>query len=82
MRLLKYLKFNTMTDNKKALLETLKFALRMALLIGLPMVAARAVWFTGETKAIFDVVFPIILPIVDKWVHEDPRIPIRGISPF
>jgi hypothetical protein len=68
--------------NKKTLWETAKFVIRMALLIGIPIGIAQVANLTGQWKAIFDVALPIALPIIDKWIHEDPKIPAKGIIPF
>lgn len=66
----------------KPLMETAKFVLRLALLAGLPYLVAHQVDLTGVWKDIVGVYLPILLPIIDKWVHEDDRIPARGIAPF
>jgi hypothetical protein len=68
--------------NKKTLWETAKFVIRMALLIGVPIGIAQVANLTGQWKTVFDVILPIILPIIDKWIHEDPRISANGIVPF
>lgn len=72
-----------MQDNqKKPLVETGKFVLRLALLIGLPLLVAHQADLKGVWADVVGVYLPILLPIVDKWIHEDPRIPAKGISPF
>ena len=67
---------------KPAIINTLKFILRIALLAGVPILISKSRDFTGDLKMVFDIILPIALPIIDKYIHEDPRIPIKGISPF
>ena len=67
---------------KPAIINTLKFILRVALLAGVPILISKSRDFTGDLKMVFDIILPIALPIIDKYIHEDPRIPIKGISPF
>lgn len=62
--------------------ETLKFMVRMALLILVPVFVAQAANLTGFWGNLVGVALPVLLPIVDKWVHEDERIPAKGILPF
>jgi len=67
---------------KPAIINTLKFILRVALLAGVPILISKSRDFTGDLKMVFDIILPIALPIIDKYIHEDPRIPIKGITPF
>ena len=67
---------------KSALWETVKFVVRMAILVVLPIAIAQVAKFTGDWKMVFDVILPIVLPVIDKWVHEDTRIPAKGLLPF
>lgn len=62
--------------------ETLKFMVRMALLILVPVFVAQAANLTGFWGNLVGVALPVVLPIVDKWVYLDDRIPARGIVPF
>lgn len=62
--------------------ETLKFVVRMALLILVPVFVAQAANLTGFWGQLVGVALPVVLPIVDKWVHLDERIPARGVLPF
>lgn len=63
-------------------INTLKFVVRLALLIGTPLLVAQVANLTGNWKTIFDTILPVMLPIIDKWVHEDDRINAKGIVPF
>ena len=67
---------------KPAIINTLKFILRVALLAGVPILISKSRDFTGDLKMVFDIILPIALPIIDRYIHEDPRIPIKGITPF
>lgn len=67
---------------KQAIINTIKFVLRVALLAGVPILISKSRDFTGDLKMVFDIILPIALPIIDKYIHEDPRIPIKGITPF
>ena len=67
---------------KPAIINTLKFIVRLALLAGVPILISKSADFTGDLKTVFDIVLPIVLPIIDRWIHEDTRIPIKGIIPF
>ncbi len=62
--------------------ETLKFVVRMAILILTPVLVAQTAELTGFWGNLVGVALPILLPVVDKWVHEDERIPARGVLPF
>lgn len=66
----------------KASIETLKFVARMALLILVPVFVAQAAELTGFWGNLVGVALPVVLPIVDKWIHEDERVPARGVLPF
>ncbi len=67
---------------KPAIINTLKFIIRLALLAGVPILISKSRDFTGDLKMVFDIILPIALPIIDRYIHEDPRIPIKGITPF
>jgi hypothetical protein len=66
----------------KTSIETLKFMVRMALLILVPVFVAQAANLTGFWGNLVGVALPVVLPIVDKWIYLDDRIPARGIVPF
>lgn len=67
---------------REAFINTFKFVLRVGLLVGIPILISKSADFTGDLKTVFDIVLPVALPIIDKWIHEDPRIPVKGIVPF
>lgn len=62
--------------------ETLKFVVRMAILILTPVLVAQTAGLTGFWGQLVGVALPVVLPILDKWVHEDERIPAKGVLPF
>lgn len=62
--------------------ETLKFVVRMAILILTPVLVAQTAELTGFWGNLVGVALPILLPIIDKWVYLDDRIPARGVLPF
>lgn len=62
--------------------ETAKFAVRIALLILVPMAVARIANLEGQWKMLADNILPVVLPILDRWIHLDPRIKARGLVPF
>lgn len=66
----------------KTSVETLKFMVRMALLILVPVFVAQAANLTGFWGNLVGVALPVLLPIIDKWIHEDERIPAKGVLPF
>lgn len=66
----------------KTAIETIKFVVRMALLILVPVFVAQAAELTGTWGTLVGVALPVLLPIIDKWVHQDERIPARGVLPF
>jgi len=68
--------------NGTAIWETVKFILRLALLAGLPLLIAEGAELTGNWKTVFDTVLPILLPILDKFIHENKNISANGIVPF
>ena len=72
----------TKDNRKQAAFEAGLFALRVALLVFVPILVQEAVSFTGVLKTLFDTVLPVLLPVVDKFVHEDNRIPANGLVPF
>lgn len=63
-------------------IETIKFVVRMALLILVPVLVAQAAELTGTWQTLVGVALPVLLPIIDKWIYLDERIPARGIVPF
>lgn len=65
----------------KATLETIKFLIRLLLLIGAPQVI---LYFTnaGGNWVYVANALSVLLPVIDKWVHEDERIPAKGLLPF
>ena len=62
--------------------ETLKFVVRMALLILVPVFVAQTAELTGFWGQLVGVALPVVLPIIDKWVYLDDRIPAKGVLPF
>lgn len=70
------------TESKKPLFETVKFVVRLALLVGLPIVVANLAKLEGDWAVVVGQILPVVLPILDKWVHEDSRIPFKGVAPF
>ena len=62
--------------------ETAKFALRIALLIIVPVAAGRLMNLEGEWKLVAENILPVVLPIIDRWIHLDPRIKAKGLLPF
>lgn len=69
-------------ERKKAIVETLKLGLRLGILIGLPLVVDWATHLHGTWGVVVGRVLPVVLPLVDKFVHEDPRVPASGVLPF
>lgn len=63
-------------------LETVKFAIRLALLVFTPVIVGRLMELDGTAKTIVENVLPLVLPVMDKWIHLDPRIKAKGIIPF
>jgi hypothetical protein len=61
--------------------ETLKFVVRIALLMVVPQVILALTNAGGNWVYVANVL-TVLLPIVDKWVHEDDRIPAKGLLPF
>ena len=70
------------TPEVSPVLETLKFVVRLGLLVGVPILISNVANLSGTWQTAFATVLPIVLPIVDKWVHEDTRIPAKGLLPF
>jgi hypothetical protein len=62
---------------KKAAWETLKFLVRIVILIGLPQLVLYLTNAGGNWVTVADA-----LSVIDKWVHEDSRIPAKGLLPF
>lgn len=67
--------------NKKALLETGKFILRLVILIGVPQLIA---WLTnaGGDWLIVANAISLLLPIADKFIHTNDNIKLNGVLPF
>lgn len=66
---------------KSAAWETLKFLVRIVILIGLPQLVAYLTNAGGDWVIVANAV-SVLLPVIDKWVHEDSRIPAKGLLPF
>ena len=66
----------------KPAMSTAKFTVRIGLLVVIPVLMGQLINVQGQWKILFDAVLPVLLPIIDKWVHEDERIPAKGILPF
>lgn len=65
-----------------AIIEAAKFTVRIGLLVFVPLLVQHVADFTGFWHSVFTYALPVALPIIDKWVHEDPRVPASGIVPF
>ena len=63
------------------MLETLKFVVRMVILIGVPQLILVLTNAGGDWVTVANAI-SVLLPIADKWVHEWDRIPAKGIIPF
>lgn len=59
--------------------ETIKFIIRMAILIGGPQLLT---WATSHPGSLWANVASVLLPVLDKWVHENDNIETTGIVPF
>lgn len=70
------------TNMKKTLLETLKFTARLALLVGVPIIVKYATNLQGNWGLVVGAVIPVLLPIIDKYIHENDNIKANGILPF
>lgn len=70
-----------MATPKKSWLELVKFVVRYVLLIGTPLLVKAVADLEGETGAFFSQILPIVLPYLDRLVHNNDRIPLNGISP-
>jgi hypothetical protein len=66
---------------KTAAVETLKFVVRIALLMVVPQVILALTDAGGNWIYLADWL-TVLLPVIDKWVHEDDRIPAKGLLPF
>ena len=65
---------------KKSLIETLKFVIRLIILVGIPQLI---LWLTkagGDWVTVANAL-SILLPIADKWVHVSP-LKANGLVPF
>lgn len=69
-------------NQKNHYIETAKFALRLALLVLVPIIVGRLMKLDGEWKMVVETLLPFVLPVVDRWIHLDPRIKARGLVPF
>lgn len=67
---------------KQPIIETAKFVARMVLFIAVPIIVSQAAELTGTWQTLVGVALPVLLPIIDKWIYLDERIPARGIVPF
>lgn len=65
----------------KATLETIKFLVRLVLLMGTPQLVLFLTNAGGNWVYVANAL-TILLPVIDKWVHEDERIPAKGLLPF
>jgi hypothetical protein len=67
-----------MKYNKQAIWETVKFILRMAILAGGPYLLA----WTANIPEPFREISAAVLPIIDKWAHENKDVKATGLVPF
>jgi hypothetical protein len=67
-----------MKFDQKSLWETAKFVARMAILVGLPL----ATEYLLSLEGVLGEIVAVILPILDKWVHENKSIKATGVVPF
>jgi hypothetical protein len=70
--------------NKSAIIAAVKEVLRLALFAGL---AAAAAWGTQQLSgmdpsSMVVVVGTVVLRFIDKYLHTNENIPIKGIAPF
>lgn len=66
----------------KSLKETLKFIARYVVLVGLPLAIHFAAGLTGLWGQLTSVEIPVLLPVIDKFLHENDNINVNGIVPF
>lgn len=66
----------------KHTLEALKEFARMALLSILPIIITSLEADQLDIKTVGITLIVAILRSMDKWVHENPSIPMDGISPI
>lgn len=59
--------------------ETIKFIIRMVILVGGPQLLA---WAATKPGSVWANVASAVLPILDKWVHENDNIGQKGLVPF
>lgn len=59
--------------------ETIKFVLRMLILIGGPQLLA---WATNNEGQVWANLVSVTLPVIDKWVHANDNVESKGIVPF
>ena len=62
--------------------ELLKFVLRYVVLVGGPVIVKQLTGLEGEWGAFFSRELPVVLPILDRYLHINKDIPVRGIVPF
>lgn len=67
-----------MKFDKQAVWETTKFIVRMAILVGVPLVGG---WLVNLPAPLSEIV-AVVLPILDKWAHESKDIKANGLLPF
>lgn len=67
------------TGHFEALVEAAKFAVRVCLLIAIPQVIAIA---TQNQGVLWADALSAVLPVVDKWLHENDKIKLNGLLPF
>jgi hypothetical protein len=61
----------------KAVWETIKFILRVSILVGVPAVLSALV----EQKPEWGVIIGLVLTVIDKLIHELP-VRFKGLLPF
>lgn len=65
----------------KSIKETLKFVIRLVILVGLPQLVLYLTNAGGDWVAVANAI-SILLPVLDKLIHEWDKIPAKGIIPF
>lgn len=65
----------------KSLKETLKFVIRLIVLIGLPQLVVYLTKAGGDWVTVANAL-SVILPVLDKLVHEWDKIPAKGLLWF
>lgn len=75
-------KIATKTEQKnfyEANKETIKFVLRMVILVAGPQLLA---WAAARPGSLWANIASAVLPVVDKWIHENDNLESKGIVPF